>query len=260
MTHMMESLGSTDDRDELMRTAHGRRVLTSWQSSRLIVGVLGLVMPILLLAGATYLGDVSRRTSLSAYYHSGVRDLFVGILCVVGIFLVAYRISERRWENWLTVVAGVAAVAVATFPTETGGDLTPWQAKLGETPTGVVHGAAAVTFIGALALLSIRGFAKRDAWRRHLWYAAAHRVCGWTMLGAGATGALLAFLRVQYVAGWGVVLLVEIVCTAAFGVSWLLKGFELRTAIRKREAAPLRPVTAGTDVGEPGEKRERAVR
>lgn len=35
------------------------------------------------------------RGSLSAYYHSGIRDLFVGSLCVTAVFLITYKMFEH---------------------------------------------------------------------------------------------------------------------------------------------------------------------
>jgi hypothetical protein len=57
------------------------------------------------------------RGSVSAYYYSGMRDEFVVIIGATGIFLVAYKIAERNLHNLASIVAGVAAVLVAIFPT-----------------------------------------------------------------------------------------------------------------------------------------------
>jgi hypothetical protein len=81
---------------------------------RLTVGLLFL-MPILLIGGdVLILAADPRRGSFSAYH--SVRDVFVGILCVVGIFLVTYKISGRDWDNGLTLIAGAGRRASRSSP------------------------------------------------------------------------------------------------------------------------------------------------
>ena len=53
--------------------------------------------------------------SISAYYYSSMSDVFVGILCAVGAFLIHYNgnsLNEGRVLN----VAGLALICVAFFP------------------------------------------------------------------------------------------------------------------------------------------------
>ena len=59
-------------------------ILRSYLSMRTGVGVLGTALPLLLLLGDWFFvqGTPSARGSLSAYYYSGMRDIFVGCLCV----------------------------------------------------------------------------------------------------------------------------------------------------------------------------------
>jgi hypothetical protein len=54
--------------------------------------------------------------SLSGFYYTHMRNLFVGAMCAVGVFLVAYR-GHDRWDDRLTNVAGLAAICIALFPT-----------------------------------------------------------------------------------------------------------------------------------------------
>jgi hypothetical protein len=54
--------------------------------------------------------------SMSAYYHTPLRNIFVGCLFIIGSFLYLYRGFTRR-ENYLLNVAGVCAVVIAVCPT-----------------------------------------------------------------------------------------------------------------------------------------------
>ena len=174
-----------------------------------------------------------------------MRDIFVGTLCVIGPFLITYRINENDLDNWLTVIAGLAAVGVALFPTWTDHDqpLTPWQEKLTEPRAATVHGVAAAVFILALAVMSFR-FAHRDGKRGHAGFALAHRVSGGVMLAAVGLFAVLKVGGVDELGGYSALLVVEIVCTLAFGISWLLKGIDLAAAIRAAESPKATPSEA----------------
>lgn len=133
---------------------------------RFAVGVVGVLLPfVLILVDFLLLGDRSClrvRDSLSAYYHSGARDIFVIGLGIVGFLLIFYKISRRSWANGLSLAAGLAAVVVAVSPTrlpdqvaqnECGGGavepvLTPLPKALGEGHVSAVHMvSAAIVFV-----------------------------------------------------------------------------------------------------------------
>jgi hypothetical protein len=54
--------------------------------------------------------------SLSGYYYTHMRGLFVGAMCAMGVFFIAYR-GLDRWDSWFTNVAGLAAICIALSPT-----------------------------------------------------------------------------------------------------------------------------------------------
>jgi len=86
---------------------------------RMLVGAIALVTLIAMLVGQFIIdGPIGVRGSISAYYHSGLRDLFVGSLWAIGTLLIAYKAARPRgWEFWVSLVAGVSALGLATFPT-----------------------------------------------------------------------------------------------------------------------------------------------
>ena len=61
----------------------------SYRVIRLMVGFLGILLPLIFIFVEAYLlkGGVHVRGSLSAYYHSPLQDVFVGGLCVIGVLL-----------------------------------------------------------------------------------------------------------------------------------------------------------------------------
>jgi uncharacterized BrkB/YihY/UPF0761 family membrane protein len=92
------------------------RYVRSYLIMRVVVGALGVALPVLLVFGDERLGGTPvPRDSLSAYYYSGARELFVGVLAAIAVFLVCYRVAERSWDNGLSLLAGGAVLTVAVF-------------------------------------------------------------------------------------------------------------------------------------------------
>src|SRR3954454_21287804 len=81
----------------------------SFLAMRLGIGVLGVLLPVLLvfLDKGLFDGSPFPRGSLSAYYYSGMRDEFVGIMSATGVFLVTYKIAERNLDNAASILAGI---------------------------------------------------------------------------------------------------------------------------------------------------------
>lgn len=91
----------------------------SYRIIRLVVGFLGIVLPVTFIIGeAAFLkGSVQLRGSLSAYYHSPMQDFFVGGLCVIGFMLATYMGGEpKSWDFWVSLLAGIALLGVVFFP------------------------------------------------------------------------------------------------------------------------------------------------
>jgi len=93
----------------------------SYLLTRTVVGVLGVLLPVALVAGEAFgvPGPVQVRDSLSAYYHTPMHDVFVGGLSVMAFLLATYLAGQpRTWDFLLSLTAGVAllvVVAVARF-------------------------------------------------------------------------------------------------------------------------------------------------
>src|SRR6476646_1364470 len=93
----------------------------SYLAIRTAVGLIGIALPLMFIVGeACFLdGHVHVRGSLSAYYHTSMRDCFVGALCVIGVLLITYMSGQtRRTDFWLSLLAGVGVLGVAFLPTE----------------------------------------------------------------------------------------------------------------------------------------------
>jgi hypothetical protein len=172
----------------------------SYLMIRSVVGVLGVLLPLVFIIGEAFLqGSVRVRGSLSAYYHSSMRDVFVAGLCVVGFMLITYMAGQRRRPDWwLSTLAGVAVLFVVFFPANRPGltEASPrcgsspepvgcssMQQALGETVVATVHFASATIFITSLALACLY-FAARERKSGNLRAAAVQRACGVVILAA----------------------------------------------------------------------------
>jgi len=188
----------------------------SYVFMRFAIGVLGLALPVILvfLEPILFDGQPFPRGSLSAYYYSGMREIFTGMLCAIGVFLVIYKITERTREARVSTYAGLAVIVVALFPTGKPGakvEPTPLQNLLGEGTVETIHFVFASIFISFLAVISYF-FAKHRSERRLL-----HWLC---------TGAIGVALALAAYAGYTGdpdkgILYAEWIAVWAFAVSWL---------------------------------------
>jgi hypothetical protein len=211
------------------------RYVRSFLVMRILVGLLGVMLPIALIVGDRWLGaDSFARDSLSAYYYSGVRELFVGVLSAIGVFLFTYKVADYSLDNTLTLFAAAAVVAVVLFPTGLPADgvaeSTPLQEKLGEAWVQRIHFGGAFVFILSLAAISVlygvregrrppqRGKRSPMFWRWYHWGCALFILLAVAGVGvdmATELGPDQSVLIGEWVAVW------------AFGASWLMKGLEL---------------------------------
>ncbi len=184
---------------------------------RRIVGGVAIFLPSSLITWS-WLNGVGIYPSISAYYYSDMRDIFVGSLLVIGTFLLAYKGYDKSGQEWLSdralsLLAGASVIIVALLPTDTG------------PPTlfGNIHLGAAGVFLAAIGAISYFKFSRcADPGRKILFKA----------LGA-ATLACLALLAAgiflldpnsfpAWAENW--VFWLESVAVWAFGIAWLIKG------------------------------------
>lgn len=115
-----------------------------------IVGLIAFSLPIILYAGdALYLKGAgwAPRESISSYYYSTLmRDVFVGLLFVVGAMLFAYE-GFSKLDKWTCTVGSVMAVLIGLFPTEYA-----TTGRLG------IHEYAAIALFLILAFLCLYSF------------------------------------------------------------------------------------------------------
>lgn len=199
-----------------------RNAVMSYISLRRCIGGIGIGLPFVLPLGAFVFFGVGLQSSISGYYYTGMRDVFVGSMCAVGVFLLSYRFG--RADNWLGNVAGVSAIGLALFPTAPSVDPT---ASAGTV--GVIHLVFAAAFFLALAAFSLFLFTRTETdgtptqqkQTRNLVYV----ICGYVILACLVLAVLAdVVLSADAKAQLRPLFWVESVAVLAFGVSWLVKG------------------------------------
>jgi hypothetical protein len=164
---------------------------------RSMVAFIGIALPAAFIIGEAFFleGSVQIRGSLSSYYHSSMRDLFVAGLSVTGFLLLTYMAGQRNtWDYWLSTVAGTAVLGVVFFPTTRPGlsstaprcgtepepaGCSAVQQRLGEVLTGHIHLVCAAVFILSLAAIAfVFAHREREVHDRP-GLAKVQMICGW---------------------------------------------------------------------------------
>lgn len=207
---------------------------------RTAIGAVGILLPLtlILIDRVALKGGILARGSLSAYYHSGARDVFVGTLFAIAIFLITYKVFEHHWDNRVSTVAGIAALGVALFPTARPADsdlpLTGLQERLGESLVRGLHFTFTLTFILSIAAICILfGRQATGPWKRFHWgCVVVIAIAIVFVIGTNAVGRFddYSMLLGEWAAVW------------AFGASWLVKGAlsmpPVQAAVAKLGVAP----------------------
>jgi hypothetical protein len=207
-------------------------LVISYLGLRKAIGILGVALPFVLAFGQILLHALKIQSSLhtpviessiSSYYYTDMRNIFVGSMCAIGVFLMSYR-----GYDWRDAIAGrfafVCAIGVALFPTTPLPPATPDQKLIG----GVHLTFAALLFL-TLAYFSLMLFTEtnpnKTPTRQKLKRNVVYRVSGYIMLACIALIAVAALPPIRaMVERFEPRFWLEAIAIVAFGVSWLTKG------------------------------------
>lgn len=210
---------------------HDDNLLISYLSLRKYLGVLGITLPFILVGGTIGLSDcTSIQNSISHYYHTEMRDVFVAIISCIAVFLISYQ-GYDGMDRAISNVAGISVLLVALFPTAIDPHstcdidcVTPNQL------TNNFHLFSAVVFFFSSAVMSYNQFTKskkgtvlsESKRKRNKIY----RICGITMVVCLLLIAVYIHFENQLVTleKYSPVFMLESVALVAFGTSWLVKG------------------------------------
>jgi len=207
-------------------------LVISFLHLRRAIGVLGIALPIIMVAGVALLSDCKLfQPSISDYFYTKMNTAFVGILCAVGLFLFCYK-GYDRVDKIVSRLACLFALGVAFFPTY-GPDVAVGCNYLHRNSTNLsttLHDVFASSFFLTLAYFSLFLFTKtsgevtEEKRKRNRIY----RICGYTI----AISILLCFVYLVLLPGKlrqslnhiRPIFILETLALWAFGISWLVKG------------------------------------
>lgn len=202
---------------------------------RRAIGLIGMALPVVLIVGVYAMsGDLL--SSISGYYYSDLRNVFVGSMTAVGVFLICYRGLDPL-EDTLSWVAGGAAILVANFPTRPADHPTNMQMIW-----GYVHLASAAVFFLTLAAFCLFLFPRNE--KDPLPDPARKRVrnrvyvaCGIIIVACLVLTVVFGMLLEDEMRPLRPVLWLEAIAVFAFGVSWFIKGQTLWRDARQPQGA-----------------------
>lgn len=207
------------------QTRHGQNQLISFLWLRRGIGLAGICLPIFLMLGNYLVGDCPPiLPAISDYYHSIMRDIFVGVLCILSMFLFSYK-GPQAIDNFAANLAGVFALGIAFFPTNIK-ICNEWNSY--ENP--IMHNISAVCFFLVITYFSLFLFTKHDGpeppSEAKLKRNKIYRICGVVMLiSITVVGAQMLFLfKTPPFDNLPVIFTFEWIALWAFGISWIVKG------------------------------------
>jgi hypothetical protein len=208
------------------------KLVLSYLTVRKIIGVLGLLLPLILVLGSVLIGGCREiQQSISNYYHTSMRDVFVGYLCALSIFLLSYKGYDLT-DRMVSALAGIFGLTVALLPTTIKIPALPCNIICNVSHPGyigTIHLIAAGLFLITLGCFSLFLFTKGETnptpqklLRNKVYRGAAYIifVC---------VGILIVFFALpKSISGpliiYKPVFWLETFAVMAFGTSWLVKG------------------------------------
>lgn len=206
-----------------------RSIIISYLSLRRLIGILGILLPFVCMFGGFLFSDLPIRSSISSYYHTNMRDFFVGLLVGVALFLITYKGYERI-DNIATSIIGFAGLGIAVFPCRYSIASTQPLGIFQITPTisNKIHLVCAFTFFFLLAINSIFLFTLTKS--KDIPKTRDKKIRNYIYIGCGIIILMsLAILLIRSLVGAEVensktLLFFETIMLVAFGISWLVKG------------------------------------
>lgn len=192
-------------------------LVISYLELRRTIGALGMGLPLILAGGAWLVFSIGLQDSISSYYHTPMRDVFVGLVFFLSGFFWAYK-----GYDWRDALAGKLATLFGWLFA-----IVPQATSLAQFDlNGRYHFIFAAAFFAILIYFSGYLFTRTHSDKpptpqkklRNLVY----RICAVVMGVALAVGITLYFFptyAAYHPLFWGETLAIE-----AFGLSWFVKG------------------------------------
>ncbi len=208
-----------------------KSVIISYIALRQFIGYCGIAVPFVCVLGGLLFAGLGCQQSISHYYHTNMRDFFVGLLFCISFFLFTYKGYEKidRLVNIITAISGMG-VAIMPCLVHEGSTDRVGILQIDPAVSNALHLSCAALFFLLLAFNSYFLFTlskhEKENWtdRKHT-RNTVYRLCGIIMVGS-----LLIYVVLRLVLGkevvnqYRILLVIETVMMWSFGFSWLVKG------------------------------------
>jgi len=197
-------------------------LVLSYLGLRKSIGFIGMMLPLVLVFGKILLESPGILDSISAYYYSVMRDVFVGSLFAIAVFLFSYRYAVV--DDIAGNLAGAFAIGVAIFPTAPNVGATAQQVM-----TGWLHLLFAACFFLMLAFFAIVLFRKTDPnkkpTRQKQQRNKVYLCCGIAIIASLVLILVVSFLPSNpWLQQLHPIFWLETLAIMAFGIAWFVKG------------------------------------
>jgi hypothetical protein len=210
-----------------------RSIIVSYLTLRKLIGIMGMLLPLICVLGVILFSKPGVSTvydSISYYYHTNMRDFFVGLLFVLSLFLVTYKGYELI-DNIITIIIGIAGFGIAVFPclVSKTSTIPVGIFQLNPKISNILHLISAAIFFILLGINSMCLFTLSDEEvivnqmkiKRNIIY----KVCGIIIFVSLAALAILYLaIGLDEMNQYRLVFIYETIMLLAFGTSWLVKG------------------------------------
>jgi len=220
-------------------TDNDANLISSSKTLRKVIGILGMLLPVLLVISLyLYSGHSRPLWSFSHYYFTQSVGIFVGVMCVLAIFLIVYK-GKEPIDFIVSVLAGIAALLIVLFPTTNISDICNDVEKAYSVtilPKSKVrdniHVIGAAIFFITLAFMSLFIFTKSDKPKEKRGAAKItrnriYRVCGVLIILSLLViffGTIYPIIPRDIYHQYNLTFWMEVLAIESFGFSWLVKG------------------------------------
>jgi hypothetical protein len=210
-------------------------ILDTYTYLRLGMAGISIIFPLVLWWVGLVFG-VKFQASISTYYHTPMRDIFVGSMIAIGVFLWFYQ-GVTKQENFALNCAGILAIVVALTPTaflEKDGQVkcetfTTFPMRgISETTASYIHGISAILFFGAIAFVCIftsyKTLEEITSPARKNFYKKIYKFLGAGMIISPVSSALLLLFWEETN---NIIYFIELVAVWSFSAYWIVKTIEI---------------------------------
>jgi uncharacterized membrane protein HdeD (DUF308 family) len=205
------------EKKELIKTPEKNDQIISYYGLRILIGAAGVLLPFLLIIGNLIANSSLKiEFSVSDYYDNGTAgDILVGILFVLGFFLMSYK-GYDRIDSRAANLGCFFALGVALCPTTSSNYV-----------VHIMHFVFAVLLFSVFIFFSLYLFRKTGPGRRTKQKDNRNRVyliCGIVMIVCIVGIAIGMIWLTKLSAAWHLVFWFESIALIAFGISWITKA------------------------------------